>query len=308
MTTNLKAAARGQWKQILPSFGINAEVLVNKHGPCPICRGKDRFRFDDQYGDGGFICNQCGAGDGFALAQRVSGKPFHEIAKVMEDMLGLDHSYQPKQINRDEQDKYNAIRRAWEGARTPVLDGPVDRYLTRRVGCLWPSNAIREYVRKPAMLAKIVTHTDKAVNIHITLLDLDGNKAKVEPSKKVMPGKLPDGCAIRLGPAKARMGVAEGIETAISAALMFDMPVWACVNGTLLAKWIPPEVAEEVFVFGDNDMNFTGQAKAYHLANRLEVQYKRKVEVKIPSVTGEDWNDTFVREANNPRPRLSVVK
>ena len=61
-------------------------------------------------------------------------------------------------------------------------------------------------------------------------------------------------------------------------------------------------------MFGDNDASFTGQAKAYQLANRLEVQYKRKVEVKIPSVTGEDWNDTFVREANNPRPRLSLVR
>lgn len=308
MTNNLKVAARGNWKFILASLGVDAKVLVNQHGPCPICHGKDRFRFDDQHGDGGFICNQCGAGDGFALAQRVSGRSFHEIAKAVEDMLGLDKSYQPKLADRDEQEKYNAIRRAWEGARTPVLDGPVDRYLTRRVGCLWPSNALREYARKPAMLAKIITHTDKAVNVHVTLLDLDGNKAKVDPAKKVMPGKLPDGCAIRLAPAKARMGVAEGIETAISAALMFDMPVWACVNGTLLSKWIPPEVAEEVTVFGDNDMNFTGQAKAYHLANRLEVQYKRKVEVKIPSVMGEDWNDTFVREANNPRPRLSVVK
>ncbi len=100
MTTNLKAAARGQWKQILPSLGVNAEVLVNKHGPCPICHGKDRFRFDDQHGDGGFICNQCGAGDGFALAQRVTGKSFHEIAKVMEDMLGLDQNYLKKRLKK----------------------------------------------------------------------------------------------------------------------------------------------------------------------------------------------------------------
>ena len=308
MSHDLKLAARGQWRLILPALGVNAQALVNKHGPCPICHGKDRFRWDDQNGDGGFICNQCGAGDGFNLAMRVTGKEYGEIAKAMEVMLGLDQQYTRKPINQTEVDQYNAIRRAWEGGRTPVLDGPVDRYLSQRVGCLWPSNAIREYDRKPAMLAKIITHIDKPVNIHITLLDRDGNKAKVEPSKKVMPGKLPDGCAIRLAPAKARMGVAEGIETAISAALMFDMPVWACVNGNLLSKWIPPEIAEEVYVFGDNDLSYTGQAKAYHLANRLEVQFKRKVEVKIPTLAGEDWNDVFIREANNPRPRLSVVR
>jgi putative DNA primase/helicase len=69
------------------------------------------------------------------------------------------------------------------------------------------------------------------------------------------------------------------------------MPVWACVNGTLLAKWQPPEAAKKIVIFGDNDENFTGQAKAYHLANRLEVQCKRKAYVMIPPLSGQDWND-----------------
>lgn len=87
------------------------------------------------------------------------------------------------------------------------------------------------------------------------------------------------------------MGVAEGIESAISAAILYDMPVWACINGGLLSKWIPPEVAEEVHIFGDNDANYTGQAKAYHLANRLEVQHKRKVTLVFPPIVGHDMND-----------------
>jgi putative DNA primase/helicase len=63
------------------------------------------------------------------------------------------------------------------------------------------------------------------------------------------------------------------------------------VNGNLLAKWQPPEIAKEIVIFGDNDENFTGQAKAYHLANRLEVQFKRKAFVMIPPHAGQDWND-----------------
>jgi putative DNA primase/helicase len=43
--------ARHRWREILPRLGIETRFLVNKHGPCPLCRGKDRFRFDDR--DGG---------------------------------------------------------------------------------------------------------------------------------------------------------------------------------------------------------------------------------------------------------------
>ena len=35
-----------------PSLGVPAKALTNRHGPCPICGGKDRFRFDDKGGRG----------------------------------------------------------------------------------------------------------------------------------------------------------------------------------------------------------------------------------------------------------------
>ena len=62
---------RGRWRAILPTLGVPAGVLVNKHGPCPGCGGVDRFRFDDEDGRGSWICSQGGgttiAGDGFDL-------------------------------------------------------------------------------------------------------------------------------------------------------------------------------------------------------------------------------------------------
>jgi putative DNA primase/helicase len=140
-------------------------------------------------------------------------------------------------------------------------------------------------------VGKIASFEGKAVNLHLTLLTNGGQKANVEPSKRVMRGKLPDGCAIRIGEAGPIMGVAEGVETAVSASIMYGIPVWACVNGTLLSKWMPPALANEIVVFGDNDGNFAGQAKAYTLANRLEVIHKRRVTVEIPNILGADWND-----------------
>ena len=58
---NTSQAAKGKWKGILLTLGIPAEVLVPKHGPCPLCGGKDRFRWDNKEGQGTYICNSCGA-------------------------------------------------------------------------------------------------------------------------------------------------------------------------------------------------------------------------------------------------------
>ena len=59
-------AANGNWREILCLLGVNIP-MNKKHGPCPICGGKDRFRFDDKDKRGTWICNQCGAGDGLNL-------------------------------------------------------------------------------------------------------------------------------------------------------------------------------------------------------------------------------------------------
>ncbi|MGG8913157.1 primase-helicase zinc-binding domain-containing protein, partial [Escherichia coli] len=42
--------ALGHWPRILPALGI--QVLKNRHQPCPVCGGSDRFRFDDREGRG----------------------------------------------------------------------------------------------------------------------------------------------------------------------------------------------------------------------------------------------------------------
>lgn len=309
--THIGTVARGHWRSLLPALGVDSRFLVNKHGPCPMCGGSDRFRWDDFNSGGGFFCNQCGAGDGFDLVSRVTGKTFREIADQIASIMGKPNEYQ-KQHNPEEKQQRDAMTRVWQNSFEPQQSSPVFIYFHRRCGCFWPSPAIRELVStkgSPFMVAKITGHDDRPVNLHMTALTWDGRKADVTPAKRVMAGKLPDGCAIRLGPAKPVMGVAEGIETAISASIMFDMPVWACVNGTLLSKWIPPDDAEQITVFADNDLNYTGHAKAYHLANRLEVQYKRSVTVKLPPRDGTDWNDHHqeVMDGKHKAP-LRVVK
>lgn len=72
---SVKKQARHQWNDLLVAAGIDAKALVNVHGPCPGCGGKDRFRFDNLDGNGTFICSQGNgnnlSGDGFKLLQHV---------------------------------------------------------------------------------------------------------------------------------------------------------------------------------------------------------------------------------------------
>ncbi|WP_180025166.1 DUF3987 domain-containing protein [Acinetobacter sp. YH16049] len=69
-----KLLARGRWPEIFNRLGYTLSTAApHEHGACPMCGGVDRFRFDNQNGDGSFICSQGGqgeiAGDGFTLLE-----------------------------------------------------------------------------------------------------------------------------------------------------------------------------------------------------------------------------------------------
>ena len=88
-----------------------------------------------------------------------------------------------------------------------------------------------------------------------------------------------------------RLGVAEGIETAIRAAKRFQVPVWAALNAGMLEKWLPPAGIGEVLIFGDNDHGYGGQASAYALGHTLVTRKRMKAQVLIPTTPGMDWGD-----------------
>ncbi len=66
-----KAAARGRWPAIWSALGVGAIPAKGRHGPCPGCGGKDRFRLlPHRAENGGWVCGQGGnpiTGDGFDL-------------------------------------------------------------------------------------------------------------------------------------------------------------------------------------------------------------------------------------------------
>ncbi len=288
----IKSAAQGRWDEIFRHFGVGP--FPARHGPCPMCGGSDRFRYDDREGNGTFYCNQCGPGDGIDLVSRLKGLSLGEVQKEIARLLGA--ALRRIGVDRAVED-VSHLKKVWSGVHAPVSGGPVETYIKKRTGITQLPKRLYEHDRLwhpeaeqyfPGMVTKIALG-GRAVNLHLTYLTPDGCAAPVTVRKRVLKGKLPPGCAIPIDEPGPVLGIAEGIETSLSARQMFDVPVWAAVNANCLAQFEPPNGIERLIIFSDNDKNYHGQAKAFALAHRMVVRNQFDVEIKIPRLA--DFND-----------------
>ena len=306
-------AARGRWKGILMGLGmLDSKQLSGRQCACPMCGGSDRFCFDDKDGNGSWLCRQCGNGLGVELVCRLKGLQYAEACKLIESQAGVSKFEAPRAARNDDRAKRDMIALWSQGA---TLDGrdPVSLYLHGRGihkglqqaslrflaahGYSEPGEDRSEW---PCMLAKF---TDGAAStLHRTWVKPDGSgKAPVAKPRKLMAGAVPHGGAVRLGLAEKVMGIAEGIETALAAAQMHDIPVWSTLSAGNLVKFEPPETCLHLLIFADTDDSFTGQMAAYSLANRLAVDKKRDITVEVCHTRfrddgeNDDWND-FLRD------------
>lgn len=98
MTSSILDAARGHWPAILSQLaGLSSHQLSDKHQPCPLCGGEDRYRFDNLEDNGTWFCNKCGgrdqhggAGSGIDLLMRRTGWDFPTAARRIEQHLGIN--------------------------------------------------------------------------------------------------------------------------------------------------------------------------------------------------------------------------
>lgn len=313
----LSASIGDRWPTVLEQLGIAPEFLANRHGPCPACGGSDRYRFDNKGGRGGFYCNQCGAGDGFSLLQRVHGWDFKTARDRVAQVAGLLES--PRTINtipvptRTHPDAppisqvpSRVHRLRSETCALHDCDDAVS-YLTSR--SLWPAAAdsdLRAHVgvdyfqdgqkvgRYPALIAEVRDAGGELITLHTTYLD-DGRKlAGHEPRKMLSPLHSREACAVRLYRITGdSMGIGEGLETCMAAAVIHGMPTWAALNTALLAKFTPPAEVKRLTIFADNDV--AGLGAAAQLMVRL--QGKVHMEIKTPPAPAKDWADALEQRA-----------
>lgn len=298
--------ARNKWGSILPALGIDAKFLSAKHGPCPACGGRDRFRFDDKGGKGTFFCNICGAGDGFKLLSIVQGLTFAEAADRIRPIVGEMPAAKPGKP-RDPIKVTASLKALWASGRALDPSDLAFRYLaSRRVNVprcpdlRFVDSALvtghPDHSRLPALIGLVRGPDGNPATIHRTFLEGPA-KARMDEPRRLMPGTLPKGSAIRLAPHQGVLGVAEGLETACRVMDRFGVPCWSVINATMLGDFIWPDDVTELLVYGDNDLNFTGQAAAYKLANRATTARRPiTASVHIPPTAGADWLDEHVQQ------------
>jgi putative DNA primase/helicase len=331
-TTNLILdKARGCWPDILESLGINASYLKNKHGPCPMCVGKDRFRFDNKQQRGTFFCNQCGSGDGIKLLQLFHGWSFTETINRVARIIGIssdkqhvsgpthiryhlkniiDATQMPQQTVPDTRRKY--LLNTWCQAQVVTVDDPVDCYLKARGIELndFPSTLRfhpqlpyydddRVLVGKfPAMIAMVQDQNNHGITLHRTYLG-DSCKANVPKPKKLMSSIMPGaslGAAIKLyAPVDGKLALAEGIETALCFKIATHLPVWSTVSAGGMERVILPASIIEVTIAVDNDQSGRGQKSAEKLAERLLAE-GRMVKRVMPCTVGYDFADLLAEK------------
>lgn len=282
---------QGQWPEIVAQL-VGPEFADGKHHPCPCGDGKDCFRLSNIHGKGNYFC-RCSEGDkdGFDLIQCVHSTDFAGACRMIEGVIGPrpdDGEPRKPKTSYSETLRKGAVK----SSRSRYLESRgliVPPGLDWHTGVDYRNEAGEKVATYPAMLAP-VTRDGKFLTYHVTYLH-DGGKAPVDPCRKILPGTSTKGGAVELWPAAETMGIAEGIETAIAASIIFRIPVWAALNTSLLKAWRPPEIAKRVLIFADHDLNFAGHAAAYTLAHRLHGQIE--VEVKMPAEPG-DWNDELM--------------
>jgi putative DNA primase/helicase len=299
---NTVERARGRWREILPRLGIAARFLVNRGGPCPLCGGKDRFRFDDLGGEGTYYCNQCGPGPGIMLLRKLHGWSHAEACTEIDRIIGTE--YVARSVTDNAADGGGGKRlRAVERLLAEAQDQRVvSNYLASRglsVGspvlqghrsCPYfegdPPQLVGRYA---AVVAPIISAAGATVSAHrIYHADVTDRKKTMAVAQR---GDL-NGAAVRLLEVDDDMGVAEGIETALAAYEIFGVPTWAALTANGIRGFVPPSSVRRLHIFGDNDASFTGQAAAYSLASRLfRERPDIEVIVDLPETTGGDWLD-----------------
>jgi hypothetical protein len=187
-------------------------------------------------------------------------------------------------------------RRLWHSA-SAISDSPVERYLAQR-GLQRASDQFRFLERTPlgprgavqflpAMLAAVTTDIG-IIAVHRTFLDaVSGKLACFERPKRAL-GSLSCG-AVRLAPpVQGRLGLAEGIESALSAMQLFGIPCWATLGNERFGLVAIPESVRELYLFIDND---AGGALAEERALKTYTAPNRLIHSRAPAAPGFDWND-----------------
>ncbi len=236
-------------------------------------------------------------GDSAILFHCFAGCSAAEVMKALHRQHLHDRAPLAMPISSPKRDMGALANRLWR-ASIPIsgtlaeeylvargLPGPYPRCLRFNPNTILGSGPDKRFM--PAMIAAVENDLG-VVAVQRTFLDPADVLHKPIPKPKVSLGLLGTS-AIRLAPATEELGLAEGIEDAMSAMQWFGTPSWALGGVERLAFVAIPEKVRRIIVYADR-----GRAaeRLLEKARGHLMSSHRELVIKVPHVH-KDWNDAW---------------
>ncbi|GMV74532.1 MAG: hypothetical protein AMXMBFR78_14830 [Rubrivivax sp.] len=298
----------------------NAILQALGHAPAAIEVGKlQRFPTSDRRSDVAGWCKLFDDGRAGVFGDWRTGRAETWTADDRATMTRQQRAALARQIEAATRERQAEQRRQWAAneqriarlwaACAPLVPGdPVTLYLKHRgFAGAWPLPDCLRYAPRlvywhddgstsihPGMVAPLVAPDGRVVALHRTYLTRDGRKAAVPSVRKLTKTCGPlAGAAIPLfKPQRGLVGVAEGIETVLSARLASGVPTVAAYSASLLATWQWPSSVHRIVIFADHDR--AGLEAADTLRARA-LRAGLQVKTLTPSEPGTDWADVWAQ-------------
>lgn len=300
-------AAKGRWSEIFEHYGLPPITGKNHYkGECPVCSARGKFRIDDRDGTGTWIC-VCGNGDGMKLVTLTQGKPFNEVCREIDHLIGNDFQRVKIPVSSSATSLRTKVLNKFAKLQ-PLRGTSGAAYLNARGIFSLPLEAIRFNDKQrhagrvyQSLYSLATDDKGELCYLHQTLLD-GAKKADIGTSAKRQKSLQEDNyldharsVAIRMFPVASTLGIAEGIETALSAHQIYNVNTWATMTANFMKKFRVPAGVKHLIIFADRDENSaTGLAAAYECAhaNLLAKNDLQRVSVYWPD--HDDFNNMLM--------------
>jgi len=334
-STEMKRRMQGRW---LSAFNALAPALseaasqLGQNVPCPISGGTDGFRLfkDANFTGGGVKQSERVIPEGIDMLMWVNNWSFPEAYDALSEWLDgksvqAGPIYLPEKKPVDETKLRAWLNRIWGEALAldHTMSYPARAYFSYRrvLRSAFAARDIRfhpnlNYKGKggvllgtyPAILCLVRNNSGAPVGIHRTFITKGGLKVEIgdgHKARKLTPtvSQESKGRVIRTNePVAGVLGIAEGLETALSVLEARSFPVWPGLSNTMLQSFVPPTGVHTVINFLDKDRNKASENSGEIVKENLTPRGIRVINLLPPTPIldtdpkGVDWADQWCRD------------
>ena len=228
--------------------GADRGNALNHAAPCPCAKhGQGR-------GDRHPSLSLSDSNDGKLLAHCHGGCNALDVFAELRRRGLLDTD---RRSGNEHRDLADYARKLWHEAM-PISDTLAETYLRQRAISISLPPSLRFHpcvkvprspLHFPALIAAASGEDHKVIAVQVTWLSNTANKAAIDVPRRTF-GKLTN-CAVRLAAAGDALGLAEGVETALSVSELFGVPCWATLGVDRFAKIEVPRTVKRLHLFAD---------------------------------------------------------